>query len=118
MSYIDGYLIPVPEQNKQAYERMAEEGAMVFLDHGAIRVVESWGDDIQKGKTNDMRTAVLAEENEQVVFSWVEWPSKAVRDAGMEKVMADPRMQPEGEMPFSGARLIFGGFSTLLDAKA
>jgi uncharacterized protein YbaA (DUF1428 family) len=120
MAYMDGFVIPVPKGNKQRYKDVAAMAAPIFIEHGATRVVECWGDDIKPGKVNDFRTAVIAEEAEDVVFSWVEWPDKATRDAGSAKVMADPRMQPkEGEeMPFSGARLIYGGFEVLLDATA
>lgn len=119
MSYMDGFVIPVPKANRQAYTDIATKAAPIFLEHGATRVVECWGDDIKPGKTNDFRTAVIAEEEEEVVFSWIEWPSKAARDAGMEKVMADERMKPEEgqDMPFAGARLIYGGFSVLLDER-
>lgn len=115
MSYIDGFLVPVPLGKKQAYIEMARAAQPVYLEYGALRVVESWGDDLPKGKVNDFHTAVVAEEGEGVIFSWIEWPDKATRDAANKKIMADPRMQPQGEFPFSGARLIYGGFSTLLD---
>lgn len=117
MSYIDGFVIPVPLGKKEAYLAMARAAHPVYLECGALRVVESWGDDLQKGKVNDFRTAVIAEENEGVIFSWIEWPDKATRDAGNKKIMADHRMQTQDEMPFSGARLIYGGFATLLDTK-
>jgi uncharacterized protein YbaA (DUF1428 family) len=115
MSYIDGFVIPVPKRNKEAYRKLAAQAAPIFMEYGATRVVESWSDDIKPGKTNDFRTAVVAEDGEEVVFSWIEWPSKEVRDAGNAKIMADPRMQPEDEMPFSGARLIYGGFTAIVD---
>lgn len=116
MSYMDGFVVPVPNGNKEAYRAMAEKAAQVFLECGAIRVVETWNDDIQPGKVNDFRTAVIAEAGESVVFSWIEWPSKEVRDAGMKKSMEDPRMKPDGDkLPFSGQRMIYGGFSTLVD---
>lgn len=118
MSYIDGFVVPVPTGNKDAYFAMAAKAAPIFIEHGALRVVEAWGDDIQPGKTNDFRTAVMAEEGESVAFSWIEWPSKAVRDAGMAKVMNDERMKPDGDMPFSGVRMIYGGFVPLIDEKA
>ena len=120
MSYIDGFLIPVPKGNKERYREVATYAAPIFIEYGALRVVETWADDVKPGKVNDFRTAVIAEETEEVVFSWVEWPDKATRDAGAAKVMADPRMQPkDGEdMPFSGQRMIYGGFAVLLDAKA
>jgi uncharacterized protein YbaA (DUF1428 family) len=120
MSYMDGFVIPVPKGNKQAYVDMATMAAPLFLEHGATRVVECWGDDIKEGKINDFRTCVIAEEDEEVVFSWIEWPSKEARDAGMEKVIADDRMKAqEGqEIPFAGARMVYGGFSVLLDKSA
>lgn len=118
MTYIDGFVIPVPTENREAYLDMAKLVAQVFLDHGALRVVETWADDIQSGKTNDFRTAVLAKEDEQVVFSWIEWPSREARDLGNKKCMSDPRMHFEGKHPFSGERLIYGGFNSILDVSA
>ena len=120
MSYMEGFVVPVPKGNKQRDKDVATYAAEVFIDYGALRVVECWADDVKPGKINDFRTAVIAEEGEEVVFSWIEWPDKATRDAAHPKVMADPRMEPkEGEeMPFSGQRMIYGGFEVLLDAKA
>jgi uncharacterized protein YbaA (DUF1428 family) len=118
MAYIDGFVIPVPKGKRDAYLELAKRVAPLFIEYGATRVVEAWGDDIKPGKTNDFRTAVMAEEDENVIFSFVEWPSKDARDAGNEKIMGDPRMQPAGELPFSGARLIMGGFTLILDTNA
>lgn len=118
MSYIDGFVIPVPRENRQAYIDLAKMASAFFIEHGALRVVETWSDHLEPGKVNDFRTAVIAEEGEDVVFAWIEWPSKEARDAGNEKVMKDERMQPDGPMPFSGARLIYGGFTTIVDEKA
>jgi uncharacterized protein YbaA (DUF1428 family) len=118
MSYIDGFLVPVPIGKKEAYRAMAAKAAPIFQEHGAIRVVEAWGDDLPVGKVNDFRTATIATGEENIVFSWIEWPSKEVRDAGMAKVMADERMKPDGEMPFSGARMIYGGFATIVDTQS
>ena len=117
MSYIDGFVIPVPAGRKEAYREMAVRAAAVFREHGATRVVECWGDDIPDGKTTDFKQAVKAEPGEAVVFSWIVWPSKALRDEGSRRVMADPRMamQP-GTMPFDGRRLIYGGFELMLDS--
>lgn len=115
MSYIDGYLVPVPSRNKSAYREMASLAAGVFKEYGATRVVECWGDEIPDGKVTDFKMAVKATPDEGVVFSWVEWPSKQVRDEGMKKFMADPRMKPAGDMPFSGERMIFGGFAPIVD---
>ena len=115
MSYVDGFVIPVPANGKQAYLDMAAKAAPIFHEHGAIRVVECWGDDVPDGKVTDFKGAVKAEEGENIVFSWIEWPSKEVRDAGMAKVMADTRMHPDGAMPFDGKRMIYGGFAPMLD---
>lgn len=118
MAYIDGYVVPVPAGNKDAYRAVAIDAAAVFKECGASQVVECWGDDVPDGKVTDFRRAVAAEAGENVVFSWIVWPSKAARDAGMQKAMADPRMQPGASpMPFDGKRMIFGGFEVLLDSE-
>ena len=97
---------------------MSPRRPQVCRDHGALRVVECWGDDVPRGKLTDMYLAVKAEPDETVCFSWIEWPSKAARDEGMAKIMADPRMQPGAiPMPFDGKRIIFGGFVPLLDTN-
>jgi uncharacterized protein YbaA (DUF1428 family) len=117
MGYADGFVVPVPEGNKDAYREMAEKAAPVFREYGATRVVEAWGDDVREGKVTDFRRAVKAEDGENVVFSWVEWPSKEARDEGWKKVMEDPRMKPDFEnMPFDGKRMFWGGFAPILDA--
>jgi uncharacterized protein YbaA (DUF1428 family) len=115
MSYIDGFVIPVPAGKKDAYREMAKMAAEVFIDHGALRLVEGWGDDVPHGKVTDFYRAVDAQEGEGLVFSWIVWPSREARDEGSRKVMADPRMQPGPDMPFDMKRMIFGGFELLLD---
>jgi uncharacterized protein YbaA (DUF1428 family) len=115
MSYIDGFVIPVPASKKQAYREMAEMAAAVFKEHGATRVVEAWGDDVPDGKLTDFKGAVKAEAGEVVVFSWIVWPSKQARDEGNKKVMADPRMKMPDDPVFDGKRMIFGGFEVLVD---
>jgi uncharacterized protein YbaA (DUF1428 family) len=115
MSYIDGFVIPVPAGNQDAYRKLASEAATIFMEHGATRVVECWGDDVPDGKVTDFRRAVQAAEGESVVFSWIVWPSKAARDEGNQKVMADPRMKSLPDMPFDGKRMIFGGFQPIVD---
>jgi uncharacterized protein YbaA (DUF1428 family) len=114
--YIDGFVIPVAPDRKDAYVDMARAAAPVFLDHGATRVVEGWGDNIVDGKVTDFRRATHARDGENIVFAWVEWPSKAARDAGSAKVMADERMKmPPADLPFDATRAITGGFAPLLD---
>lgn len=115
MSYVDGFLIPVPKDNKEAYREQAAMCAEIFKELGALSVVECWGDDVPKGKTTDFWMAVKAEQNEAVVFSWIVWPSKAARDAGNKKMMEDARIK-EMKMPFDEKRMIFGGFDILTQA--
>ena len=117
MAYVDGFVAPVPSENLEKYKTHAALAAEVFRDHGAARVVECWADDVPDGEVTSFPMAVKCERGEVVVFSWVEWPSKEARDAGMEKIFADPRMQPEANpMPLDGKRLIYGGFSVLADS--
>lgn len=114
MKYIDGFVVAVPAANKEAYRELAA-AAPLFKEFGASRVVECWGDDVPDGKLTDFRGAVKAEEGEVVVFSWIEYPSKEVRDAAIVKMTTDPRMENMGAMPFDGKRMIFGGFAPILD---
>lgn len=113
--YVDGFLIPVAPDQKDAFFDLARRAAPVFLEHGATRVVEAWGDDLPDGKLTDFNRATKVTDGEKVVFAWIEWPSRAVRDAGQAKVMADPRLQDPGTVPFDGKRMIFGGFLPILD---
>jgi uncharacterized protein YbaA (DUF1428 family) len=115
MSYVDGFVIAVPTANREAYRQLAETAAGVFQDHGALQVVECWGDDVPPGKVTSFPLAVQCKPDETVVFSWITWPSKAVRDTGMKASMEDPRMKMDpATMPFDGQRMIFGGFETLV----
>ena len=119
MAYIDGFVIAVPKANKKKFLAHAKEGDSVFMDLGATRILECWGDDVPDGKVTDFRRAVQATEEEAVVFSWVEWPDKATRDAAMAKMTdlmkSDPRMNPEtNPMPFDGKRMIYGGFAPVV----
>jgi uncharacterized protein YbaA (DUF1428 family) len=122
MSYIDGFVIAVPTANRASFIAHARQLDPIFLELGALRVVEAWGDDVADGKLTDFRRAVQATADETVAFSWVEWPDKATRDAGMKKMMDDPRMDPATPghlpMPFDGKRMIFGGFETVVEVKA
>lgn len=115
MTYVDGFVVPVPAGNKEAYFAMAEKAAPIFREYGATEVIEAWGDDVKRGEVTDFYMAVKAKEGEEVVFSWIRWPNKEVRDAAWEKIMADERMKPEGEMPFAGKRMFWGGFATIVE---
>ena len=115
MNYVDGFVAAVPAANKEAFLAHAREALPLFKELGAIRMVECWGDDVPDGKVTDFKRAVKAGEDEVVLFSWIEWPSKDVRDAAMKKMMSDPRMR-DMKMPFDGQRMIFGGFQPILDA--
>src|SRR5882672_7542095 len=95
MTYVDGFVAAVPTANRDAYRRHAEAAAVVFKEHGALKLVECWGDDVADGKLTSFPMAVKCAPDETVVFSWIMWPSRQVRDASMKKVMADPRMQPD-----------------------
>ena len=116
MAYIEGFVAAVPAANKDAYRQHATQAASLFKEFGATRMVEAWGDDVPDGKVTDFKGAVKAKKDEVVVFSWLEFPSKAVRDAATAKMMSDPRMEAMGaNMPFDGQRMIMGGFEILLD---
>jgi uncharacterized protein YbaA (DUF1428 family) len=119
MSYIDGFVIAVPTANRQKFIDHARTADSVFLEMGALRILECWGDDVPEGKQTDFRRAVQAKDDESVVFSWVEWPDKATRDACMGKMeelsKTDERFNPEkNPMPFDGKRLIYGGFAPVV----
>ena len=116
MSYIDGFVAAVPTANRDAYKNHAERAAVIFKEYGALKVVECWGDDVPDGKLTSFPIAVRKKDDESVVFSWIVWPSRQVRDEGMKKVMADPRSQPTANpMPLDGKRLIYGGFQILVE---
>ena len=114
--YTDGFVVPVPEGNREAYRELASKMAKVFREHGANRVVEAIADDVQHGKVTDFYRAVKAEDGETVVFSFIEWPDKQARDDAWTKIMADESMKPTDPMPFSGQRMFWGGFEPILDS--
>ncbi|MEP2652350.1 MAG: DUF1428 domain-containing protein [Paraglaciecola sp.] len=116
MSYVDGYIASVLKINKDKYIEHAKSAAVVFKEYGALKIVENWEDEVPDGEVTSFPMAVKKQPDEAIVFSWIVWPSKDVRDSGWQKVMEDPRMQPdENPMPFDGKRLIYGGFNTILD---
>jgi uncharacterized protein YbaA (DUF1428 family) len=120
MSYIDGFVIAVPSANKDKFIAHANLGDGVFMEHGAARVVECWQDNVEKGHTTDFFGAVDCQDDEAVVFSWIEWPDRDTRQAVMgrmeELMKSDERFNPEkNPMPFDGGRLIYGGFQSIVE---
>lgn len=114
MTYIDGVIASVPTANKAAYLEHARIAAGVFRDHGALRVVDAWGDDVPEGKVTDYYRATQAKPGETVIFSWIEWPDRAARDAGMAKAFEDERLTSI-DMPFDGQRMVIGSFDVISD---
>ena len=116
MTYVDGFVAAVPSAKREDFLEHAKEAAVVLKAHGALKVVECWGDDVPKGEITSFPMAVKCEDDETVIFSWILWPSREARNAGMQKAMADPRLQPDrNPMPFDGKRVIFGGFEMILE---
>jgi uncharacterized protein YbaA (DUF1428 family) len=114
--YTDGFVVPVPESNREAYRDLAAKMATVFQERGANRVVEAIADDVSHGQVTDFYRAVKAEDGETVVFSFIEWPDKATRDAAWKTMMEnDPA--PSDPMPFDGKRMFWGGFDPILDTQ-
>jgi len=116
--YTDGFVVPVPETKREAYRELAAKMAKVFRQHGASHVIEAIADDVKHGKVTDFYRAVKAEDGETVVFSFIEWPDKQARDTAWEKIMSDESLKPEGDMPFNGQRMFWGGFEPILDTAA
>ena len=119
MSYIDGFIAAVPTDRKQDFIDHATKANTAFMEMGALRVRECWGDDVPTGKQTDFQSAVAAKDDETIIFSWVEWPDKATRDAVWTKMeetsKSDDRLNPEkNPMPFDGARMIYGGFTPVV----
>ena len=118
MSYVDGFIVPVPKANIEAYRKLASEAGAVWRDHGALDYHECIAEDVKTGETTSFPQSVKLEENETVVFAWIVYKSREQRDEVNAKVMADPRitcMDP-ANMPFDGKRMIYGGFAPILDA--
>jgi uncharacterized protein YbaA (DUF1428 family) len=119
LPYVDGCLLAVPTRNKEAYREMAEGLASIFKDHGALSVVECWGDDAPSCKITSFPMAVKLWDEETCLFSWITWPDRATRDMGNKAVLEDLREEKlmEGKaMPFDGKRMIFGGHQIILDS--
>ena len=116
MDYVEGFVAAVPTKNKKKYLEHVQIAAQCAKEYGAKRMVECWGDDIPQGKTTSFYKAVDCKEDETVVFSWIVWPSRKVRDKGMKQLMQDKRVNcVDTPLPFDGTRLIYGGFSVLID---
>ena len=115
--YVDGIVTPVERSRKQEYQNFCFHIQGAFMENGATRYIECWGDDVPEGKQTSFPMAVAAKDGEVVVLSWIEWPDKATRDAGWKAAMEDPRMKDmEGRWPFDAGRMIFGGFDTIVEA--
>ena len=112
--YIQGFVVPVPEGQKDAYREIAEKFWPLVHEYGAVEHVEAWEEDVKDGKHTDFRRAVALEPGEKVVFSWIVWPDKATAEAGQAKMMADERMSEFGEMPFDGKRMVVGSFESIV----
>ena len=116
--YVDGFVVPVPKKNLQAYRRMARKAGKVWREHGALEYIECVADDVKVGKITSFPQSVKLKPAETVVFSWIVYESRAHRDRVLKKVMADPRlasMMDPKSMPFDGKRMIYGGFKLLIE---
>ena len=118
MSYVDGFVVPVPKKNLAAYRRMAQKSGKIWMEHGALEYKECIADDVKKGKITSFPQSVKLKAGETVVFSWIIYKSRADRDRINKKVMKDPRladmMDPES-MPFDSKRMFWGGFKVAVD---
>ena len=117
-SYIDGYVVPVIDSKREDYRQLAQKMAGVFQQHGALRVVEALADDVDHGQVTDFHRAVKEEDGETIAFAFVEWPDKETRDQAWGKIMEDESLKPQGEMPFSGQRMFWGGFDKIVDTTS
>ena len=116
MAYVDGFVAAVPSANKKQYITHAELAGEVFMENGALQYIECWGDEVPEGEITSFPKAVKCKPEETVCFGWVLWPSREARNAGMEKVMQDKRMNmQDNPMPFDGMRLIYAGFETIVE---
>ena len=117
MSYVDGFVAAVPNANREAFRKHAELAAGVYKEHGALHVVDCGGDDVPEGEVTSFPMAVKRRDDETVIFGWIVWPSKDVRNRGMQAAMEDARlMSDDNPMPFDGQRMIYGGFEIISEA--
>lgn len=116
MTYVDGFVAAVPMENRDAYIKHAKIAADVFKENGALSVVECWEEEVPDGKVTSFPMAVKRKEGEAIVFAWIVWPSRDAEQKGMKAAMEDPRLQSDkNPMPFDGQRMIYGGFTTVLE---
>jgi uncharacterized protein YbaA (DUF1428 family) len=115
MSYVDGFLLAVPKEKLEAYKDLARRAGEVWKDHGALAYVECVADDVPYGEVTSFPRAVQAKDDEIVVFSWIVYESREKRDAINAKVMEDPRLKGDMDMPFDGKRMIYGGFAPFME---
>ena len=116
MSYVQGFLVPVPKSKKQAYRELAAKSWPIFQEYGAVRMMENWSDSVPDGKVTDFKRAVKAKEDEAIVFYWIEWPDRAICDAAEAKMQDDERWKEMGDMPFDGKRMIWAGFDPVFES--
>jgi uncharacterized protein YbaA (DUF1428 family) len=119
MSYVDGFVLPVPEKNLAAYRRMARLAGKVWREHGALEYIECVADDVKPGKHTSFPQSVKLKPGETVIFAWIVYKSRAQRDRVNDKVMKDPRlaaMMDPKKLPFDGKRMFWGGFKVMVDA--
>ena len=116
MSYVDGFVLAVPKAKLDDYKKLANLAGPIWMEHGALSYVECIGDDVPYGELTSFPRAVMAKEDEVVVFSWIVYRDRETRDAVNKKVMADERLKG-ADMPFDGKRMIYGGFTTFLQAS-
>lgn len=111
--YVAGFVIPVPEENKEAYRAWAEESAALFREYGCVEIVEAWEDNVPDGKQTDFRRAVAAKPGEKIVFSWQIWPDKETLARVEAEMSKDKRFEIPGGIPFDAKRLILGYFAPI-----
>lgn len=117
MTYVDGFVAAVPNANREKFIAHSRTMAPILKEFGAISITDCWGDDVPDGEVTSFSMAVQKKDDETVVFSWIVWPDKETRNAGMGRMMSDPRLNsPDMAMPFDGKRLIFGGFVPVMEA--
>lgn len=117
MAYVDGFLIPVPDSRKDEYREHEEKWWPWFRDKGAVSMTVCWGDDVKAGRVTDFERSVALQADETVVFAWMIWPDKATRDKAFENMMDDSAMEM-AEMPFDGKRMVFGGFTPIVEVSS